>query len=361
MSLYRAEALGQLLMIGLAEEHWTSASERLLRLFNPGGVFLSARHLRTRESTGEFLRKLALALPDPPLLALEEEGDAVDSLQTIFPPLPPPRAAAQKGVSPTARLGELIGAGLKLLGFNTAFAPLLDLLTLSTGEDLGTRAFSADADEVARCGEAFVRGLKRHKILPCGKYFPGLAGAQIRGPSELPLIGKTMAELWREDLVPYRQLLPQLPLVMVGHGAYKAYDFDFPRPAALSENVVEGLLRVKLDYRGVAVACNLDTEALRRTVDLSEAAVRSVGAGCDLLQVGCREKSVEEALAGLKNGIDSGRLPIPRVEQALARLHAAKKGLTPPSGKFSYSACLRLARQFEEFSKECRPVEQKIA
>ncbi len=361
MNLSRADALGQLLMAELADDHWTSTLERFLRLVNPGGILLSARHLRTRESTAELLRKIALALPVPPFLALEEEGGAIDPLQALFPPLPSPRAAARKGVSAAARLGELAGAGLKLLGFNTNLAPLLDVPTPSPEARDITRAFSTDAREVARCGEAFSRGLERHKVLPCAKFFPGLDGSKTRGDSELPLVGKTMAELWHEDLIPYRQLLPRLPLVIVGHGAYKAYDFDYSRPAVLSENIVEGLLRVKLAYRGVAVADDLDTEGIRRMVEVGEAAVRSVRAGCDLLLVGCGLKSIEKTLAGLKKGVDSGKLQTRRVEQALARLRWVKKSLAPPSGKISKSACHQLTRQLEDFSKECRPLEQKIA
>ncbi len=366
MSVSRAEPLGQLLMIGLGEDRWTS-EERFLRRLCPGGILLSARHLRRREFAPEFLRKLWLALPVPPFLALEEEGGAVDPLEAFLPPLPAPYVAAQKGVSATRRLGELAGAGLRLLGFNTNLAPLLDLSTFSSKNSLSARAFSSDPHEVARCGEAFVRGLEQHRVVACAKYFPG-GGSAIRGRGKPPVIEKTMAALWREDLIPYRTLLPRLPLVLVSHGAYKAFDYDLARPASLSENVVEGLLRLKLAYRGVAVADDLDTDGTRRTADLSrpgrglgEAAVRSVKAGCDLLLLGGGEESAEQALAALNKGIETGTLSTRRTEQALARLHFAKKGLVPPSGKVSHRALLELARQFEDFSERCRSLEQKIA
>ncbi len=354
------KSLGQMLMIRLGEERATAATARLLRIVNPGGILFSRRHLRTPQSAHELLRKIASALPVPPLLALEEEGGTVDPLGVIFPPLPAPRAVAQKGAAAVERLGELAGAGLKLLGFNANLAPVLDLSTPFSDPGLGARAFSADAHEVARCGKAFVRGLGRRKVLACAKHFPGLGSLRMVARSGLPLSGKTMAGMWREDLVPYRELLHQLPLVMVGRGAYKAYDFELPRPALFSENVGEGLLRVKLAYRGVAVAEDLDEEARRSSVELGEAAVRSVNAGCDLLLVG-GEKSLEQAFAGLKRGVESGKISSERLEQALERIRFAKKGLARPSGRVTASACLELTRQFEDFSRGCRPLEQKIA
>src|SRR5437667_42826 len=187
MSVSRTEALGQLLMVGLSEERWTSTLERHLLSIKPGGILFSPRQLRKPDSTAELLKNAARTLPAACFLALEEAG----------------------------------------------------------------------------------------------------------GPGP-PLVGKSMTELWREDLVPYRELLQQLPLVTVGHGAYKAYDFDVPQPAALSENVVEGLLRIKVCFSRVAVADDLDTPEISHSVDIGEAAVPSVNAGCDLLLTGVREKSAEE-------------------------------------------------------------------
>lgn len=353
------ETLGRLLMVVLGEERSNSASERFLRQICPGGILLSSRQMRTPESTAEFLRRLWLALPVPPFLALEEEGGSLDPLRTFFPPLPSPQAVSQKGDSAVRRFGELIGEGMRLVGFNTNLAPRLDLAAPGSKHDPGARAFSADPRQVARSGDVFVQGLLRHRMLTCAKYFPG--GADARSSNEPVVIGKAMAALWREDLIPYRALLPQLPMVVVGHGAYKSFDYDLPRSASLSENVAEGLLRVKLGYRGVAVADDLDANPICRRADLGEVAVRAVSAGCDLLLVGGAEECAEQVLAGLKRGFELGRLPARRVEQALARLRRTEKGLAIPSGKVSARAFLRLARQFEDFSAECRPVEQKIA
>ncbi len=359
MSAKGGNPIGQFLLLEIEEDRWTASLERRLRALRPGGILLSARSLQAPEATAALLAKIVAALRQPPILAIEEEGETVDPLRAVLPPLPSPRAAAGKGLKAVARMGELTGAALRLLGFNTVLAPLLDVAPPGSEDP---RAFSSEPQVVADCGKAYLDGIDRHRIFTCARSFPGLGSAKVDRQSSMPLVGKTMAELWREDLVPYRALHSRLPLVMVGHGAYKAYDFDLPRPAALSSSVIEGLLRVKLGYRGVTVADDLASEVIRRTTDPQESAVKSLVAGCDLLRVsGSQEKIAAVILDGLKRNLEAGKVPAARVEQALARLRAIRKHLAPPRARFPHREFDRLAREFEEFANEFRSRGEKIA
>jgi beta-N-acetylhexosaminidase len=321
---------------------------------NPGGVVIDAPLTDGAESTREFLIKLARAVPAVPFLAIEEEGGgAMDPLRAFFPPLPAPRTAAKKGPTAVCRLGELVGAALQLLGFNADLAPVLDLASPAAGSISETRAFSSDPLQVAKGGAALLDGLERHNLLACGRHFPGLETALYSGALERPVVSKSMAELWREDLVPYRALLPRLPLVLLSTAAYKAYDFDFLQAAGLSPKVVEGLLRVKLGYHGVAIACGLEREAVRGTLALEEAAVQAVRAECDMLILEGTE-AAERVHGALSAARDSGKLPSSRLEQALKRIQLAKKGLKPPRGRLSRRSLDRLVREFTNFSSDFR-------
>jgi beta-N-acetylhexosaminidase len=362
MSVLGGEALGQLLMIGLEDDHWTSRLERLVRRFRPGGIVLSARNLCTPESTAQMLAKIARALGAAPFLVLAEEGGSVDPLRVFFPSLPSPRAAARGGHMAVRRLGDLVGSGLGLLGFNTDLAPVLDLSIGPAGPGRDTQIFSTDPQHVTRCGRAFLEALRRHKVIGCGKHFPGFGAARPVGDNRLPVVDKTMAELWRRDLVPFRELLPELALVMVSNAVYKAYDFDVQRPASLSSSVLESLLRIKMNYRGLVLA-NL-CEARVRGGGEGWAASRSlnafadaVKAGCDMVMVGRQARIIALTLEGLGKALDSRTLPASRVEQTLRRIRSAKRLFTPPTGKISRKVLEQLAQQFERFSKECREPE----
>jgi beta-N-acetylhexosaminidase len=339
---------GELLMLRLVAPCGSSSLEQQLRSLEPGGILLAGPLPRSPETLYELLGGISRSLPAPPILALEAEGGA-GPLGALLPPLPSPRVLAQKGAGFCRQAGELIGEALKLLGFNTYFALTLDLASGFAEEALGARTFSADPRVVAECGAFFVEGLSRHKILACAKHFPGLASVPPAPSGELPISGRSMAELWRSDLVPYRELLPRLPLVLMSAAAYKAYDFDYPRSAVLSAQVVEGLLRAKLGYRGVVVAPQLESQPVRGALDMSRAAVQSLYSGCDMLLV---EK--EESWWVMRRGIEEvfafGKLARERLEQSVGRIRAAKKGWAPPKGPFSKTAWEGLARRFEEFN-----------
>jgi beta-N-acetylhexosaminidase len=256
------------------------------------------------------------------------------------------------------RSGELIGTALKLLGFNLNFAPRLDLANPKVRPALYAQTFGAEPKEVARCGKAFIEGLRKHKILACGKHFPG-RGTPEYDENGLPMVGKTMVELWREDLWPFRELLPHLPFIEVSNVSYKAYDFDAPRPAAMSGKVVNDLLRVKLRHRGLAVADLLELleETSHHTGPEEAAAMDTIAftlstkAGCDLQVVKWGERLADYVLREMRKELEAGSLSQGRVAEALGRSRTAKKGLRRPSGKLSVRSFDRLAREFEEFNQ----------
>jgi beta-N-acetylhexosaminidase len=137
----------------------------------------------------------------------------------------------------------------------------------------------------------------------------------------------------------------------VSTAAYKAYDFDLLQSAGLSPKVVEGLLRVKLGYNGVAVAGGMEREAVRGTLALEEAAVQALRAGCDMLLLEEAE-AAERVHKALSAARESGELPTPRLEQALKRIQLAKQGLKPPHGPLSRRSLARVVKEFTDFSSD---------
>jgi len=373
MSASRADDLGQLLFIGLEEDRWSSALEKRLQAIQPGGVLLTQRNLRTPETTRELLAKIARALNAPPFLAIEEEGGAVDPLRAFFPPLPSPHIAAVNGLQMVERLGSLIGEALAFLGFNVDLAPRLNMANPLVKPSLESQSFSSDPRIVAQCGEAFVSGLRKHKVTACGKPFPGLSAAEYSGGSPIPIVGKPMAELWREDLTPFRQLLPRLGAVTVSNAAYKAYDLDSPIPASCSASVLNGLLRVKLGYPGVAIAdhfasileaargiSGVPSEEFGMLLVPMKTYATSLMAGCDMQVSRWGRKSPEIALQALGHALDVGDLTNQRVDEALKRIQRAKRSFRSPAVKFFIRAFDRLCREFEEFGKDCKYAEREI-
>lgn len=355
MSVSGPSVLGQLLIVKLEESRWSAALERMLGRYRPVGVFLA--RLQTPESAADLAARITRALDAPPLLWLEEQGGSTGSLGVFLPSLPSRFALAERGASAGERLGELIGAAMALIGFNTNCAPTLDLASRDQrGNRTTTLTFGPDPQQVARAAGAFVRGLTKQRILACAKYFPGASSAGgRRPPAEHGVVGKPMTRLWHEDLVPYRELLAGLPLVMVSNAAYKAYDFDILRPAAESTSILQGLLRLKLRYTGLAVADLTSTPESGYALELANRVVRSIAAGCDLAIVPEDEKGLAATQAALESASQSGKFRAGRIDETFRRLRSARKLIARPMGRISKVGIERLTREFEEFGRSIDP------
>ncbi|HXJ92297.1 MAG TPA: glycoside hydrolase family 3 N-terminal domain-containing protein [Terriglobia bacterium] len=337
--------LGQLLLLEVAKAQWSPAFERLLERHAPAGLFFRA--FTTIPATCETARKSAQAIGSLPFLAVQEEG-AGALCGLLATPLQSERVGGL-GEEATEALGDLVGRAMRIIGLNLNLAPTVDLPgNPSASKDTPSVGVQID---VTRRAEAFLRGLSRQGVLPCAGHFPGLSIGATERPQSSPVVARSMATLWREDLVPYRALGSRLPAVQISHAVYKAYDYEFPRPASLSSHVVEGLLRLKLGFGGVALA---DVSAAARSagLGLEEAALRALDAGCDLLAVPAEEKSLTAVLGALERASEFGKLARDRVQQALARVQNAKRGLTPPPKEPSERAVSRLTHDFEKFGKQ---------
>ena len=347
------EHLGQHLILGFETDRYDRSLQALLETYQPGGLLLFARNLRTGEQTAELLRQISTHLPYRPFLALDQEGGSVDRLKGILSPLPSAERVLRTGKRSLAyRLGEVIGEGLRRLGFNLNFAPVLDLAHPVSRSVLGSRTFGEDGETVTKFANAFLEGLSRHQVLSCGKHFPGLGGANADTHFHLPVVDKPMKKLWQEDLIPYCRLSANLPLIMVSHACYKAYDFQSPLPACLSPAVVDGLLRRKLGYSGLVVTDDMNMGAITRKFSRQEAALRALEAGCDMLVVGRHEGSLREIVSALESAVKQGRLSRERLQESREKIARLQRNLPLPPSTFNVRAFEKLNRKFVKLSEE---------
>ncbi|HMD99174.1 MAG TPA: glycoside hydrolase family 3 N-terminal domain-containing protein [Terriglobia bacterium] len=344
-----SDQIGQLLAVRWEETRWGGVLERLLKRYQPAGVLLPLRRGDSVESMAAMLGCITGALSVPPFLWL----DAERTIDRLSEPLPSPRAAAQAGPSAVERLADLIGQGLQLLGFNSYGGPTLDLVAPGIEGPFTDRAFSGNPETTAQCAATFLQQLDRHHILACPGSFPGLADSTGLRPDQPIVVDKPMATLWRDDLRPYREALSRLRMIRISFASYKAFDYEPPKPAPLSERVLEGLLRVRLGYRGAAVATLYTSGLGGQRLTPGQAAVRSINSGCDLLIVN-GDTELAQAFSALEAGVKSGALSDDRVEQALSRVSRAKEGLALPTGKLSASEWDPFVNACEQFSSELR-------
>jgi len=275
-------------------------------------------------------RELHVAAPDgtPALIAIDQEGGTVARVRapaTLWPPMMAhDRLAPPDDVATAEQVGLAIGQELRALGLDIDFAPVLDVHTNPANPIIGERAFGTTAETVTRRALAFARGLDAAGVLSCGKHFPGHGDTDTDSHLALPRIDHDWARLEAVELAPFRAAAAaQLPMVMTAHVVFGA--LDATRPATLSPQVITGLLRDQLGYRGVIVSDDLDMKAIAATLGADVAAVGAIRAGCDVVLLCCDETNQQLAEEGLIKAAEGDSELRRRLGESAGRVRAMKR------------------------------------
>jgi beta-N-acetylhexosaminidase len=288
--------VGQLLLVGLAGTELDATERAWLRLIRPAGTVLFRRNIEAAAQVHALLESVETLIGDGPLFhAVDVEGGLVDRLRDLIAPMPAPAAvAATRNKRLYREHGYLIGAEVRLLGFNLAFAPVLDLRTAASAEVMRTRVVSEDAKAVIAYAEAFLTGLSKAGALGCGKHFPGLGGGALDSHHATPAIDRTWKQLWEEDMLPFRKLHRALPFIMVSHASYP-HAYSKPDalaiPASISPFWVDRTLKHKLGFRGLVVSDDMEMGGILHHAPMEEAAIAAIAAGMHLIEI-CKDPAL---------------------------------------------------------------------
>ena len=101
---------------------------------------------------------------------------------------------------------------------------------------------------------------------------------------------------------------------------------DDERPSTLSKRVVTDILREELGFRGVILSDDLEMKAIAGQYAVPSAAVMAIEAGCDGVLICSADHDTQAAsLEALVHAVEEGRIPLTRIDDALARQQRAKE------------------------------------
>jgi beta-N-acetylhexosaminidase len=347
--------IGQLLIIGFDGTEMSPGLASLLTRVQPAGVILFARNITGGEQTNNLLKDCQSCVSTPLFTAVDMEGGRVDRFRNVTGPSP---SAADVFATGDRKLflkhGKVIGESCRALGFNTDFAPVVDLAFAPSRTVMSSRAVSADPKQAVLYAREFLKGLRTANVVGSGKHFPGLGEGNLDTHHDLPSIEKSWKKLWAEDLVPYRTLRRELPIVLIGHANYPAITHD-QGPASLSKKWITEVLRKKIGYRGLVVSDDLEMGGVLRAAPIEQAAVEHIRAGGDLCLICHIEEYVTRSYEALIEEAESNHRFAQRVTKSAARVLAFKK--RSPALKRRPSAPTpakleKLSRQVWEFSEQ---------
>lgn len=298
----------------LTAAQWDLA-ESVVRENHLGGVVL----LSAPADVGPAVARLKGANPRGVLVSVDEEGGTVQRLRGLgVLPSAAQMAASHSPAQARAIIAEHAKA-IAAAGIDVVLGPVVDVKPVDAEGPLGTRTFSDDPSVVAAFGRAYVEGWRDGGIVPVLKHFPGHGAASAdshTGVARTP----PLAVLVQRDLLPYWDLAPLEPAVMVGHLTVPGLTTRDSLPASLDPDAINGLLRSRPGYSDALVLTDaLEMGAVRAVAPLGEAAVLALIAGADVvLFSGISE--VDRVLDSIEAAARQGRISEAVVDVAAARV-----------------------------------------
>lgn len=286
-----------------------TAIREMFEKYPVGGIVQFAADLYSPEQITAYNEILQKAAKIPLFLGIDEEGGTVARLanHSAFD-LPKYKSAGAVGASGNPQdaleMGEVIGGYLQEYGFNMDFAPVADVNTNPYNPVIGNRAFSSDCNVADQMAKAMAQGLEEQGIVPVFKHFPGHGDTAQDSHDEVAYSGKTLHELQSCEFIPFSGLTEN-QCVMVGHIALPEVTGDMT-PATLSPEIVTGLLREQLGFRGLIFTDSMVMEAITDNYTGAEASLLALEAGC---QVILQPEDFPSAFAGVQEAVESGAFP----------------------------------------------------
>jgi beta-N-acetylhexosaminidase len=323
-------AIGELLFTGFKGPELPQSTAAFLKEEAIGGIILFGQNYEGTGQVAELINQAqdARAEPLPLWVSVDHEGGRVQRFKKPFTKIPEAADIAAKD-SPTLafEIARLIGRELRAVGINLDFAPVADINTNPANPVIGRRSFGSDADTVSRFVTSFVRGLLLEGVQPCLKHFPGHGDTHVDSHYALPAIDTDLETMRAREWRPFTKAMRSgCNFTMSAHIVCRKIDPSVP--ATLSHQVMTELLRGELRYTGVIVSDDMEMKAIADHFGATEAPVRAINAGCDLV-IYRSEEAARVGFEGLVKGLESGALSAERVLESVNRLRNLKREVLP--------------------------------
>jgi beta-N-acetylhexosaminidase len=225
---------------------------------------------------------------------------------------------------------------LAALGINQNYAPVADVNVNPLNPVIGVRSFGESPDLVSQMTAAAVRGTQRAGVSATLKHFPGHGDTVTDSHSGVPWIFHTRAQWEETDAPPFRAgIAAGADMVMTAHVIMPELQSDCDidtqegcDPATLDPEILTGLLREELGYRGVVVTDALNMAGVREKYGDERIPVLALKAGVDMpmmVDTTTDTVSLEVAYNAVLDAVRSGELTEERIDESVHRVLELKR------------------------------------
>ena len=346
------EKIGQMLMLEF--RYWEDENGELKEVtelnediknaiikYKVGGIILFAENVHDTEQTTKLTHNIQKAAIenglDPLLISIDQEGGIVVRLGTGTS-LPGNMAlGATKDKKLAYEYGKIIADEIKALGINVNLAPVMDTNNNPNNPVIGLRSISSDPKLVGELGSEVVKGIQDQGVSAAIKHFPGHGDTETDSHLGLPVVDKTYEEVEKLELVPFKKAADDgVDMIMTAHISYPKLEKDTAIskkdgsvvgiPATLSDDIITGIIREKMNYDGIVITDAMKMQAIADHFGEEDAVVMAIKAGVDiplmpaLLQKNADLEKLDNIVGRIKNELDLGNITEKQIDNSVYRI-----------------------------------------
>ncbi len=325
--------IGQMLMVGFGDTQ-IKANDPLIAEIEKGkvgGIILFEKNIDPTNSY-QNLKNLTFTLQKsatvPLFIAIDQEGGRVNRLKTKYG-FPKSVTAEYLGKldneDTTYYYAQTTAATLAGLGFNTNFAPVLDLASNPDNPIIAKigRSYSANPQRLVKHAAITIKEHTRLHVITVGKHFPGHGSSKADTHKGMADVTNT----WKEnELEPYKILIDSglLKGVMSAHIVNKNLD-SLGLPGTLSDTILESILRQRLGYDGVVFSDDMQMQAITKHYGIEKALTLGINAGLDVVIysnniAASKDRSFDYLHSLIKQLVLDGKIKQARINQSYKRI-----------------------------------------
>lgn len=332
-NLSQDEKLGQLFIVALYTnkgEDYINQVRNIVTNDKIGGLILMQDDAATEINlVNEFQQKSKVPL----MIGMDAEWGLFQRIATAhkFPWAMTLGAIQDKNL--IYQMSAKIAEDCHRMGVNWDFAPVVDVNTNPNNPIIGNRSFGSEVDNVISSALSYSNGLQDNNILAAIKHFPGHGDTSTDSHLDLPVVPHNMERLNSTELAPFKALMNKgIGGVMVAHLYVPSLESGKGIPASVSKNIITGLLKDKLGYKGLIITDALNMGAVANKYKPGELDAMAFKAGNDIMLF---SQGVSEGKKLIQKAIDTKEIPQSRVEESVKKILLTKYflGLTQYSPK----------------------------
>jgi beta-glucosidase-like glycosyl hydrolase/CubicO group peptidase (beta-lactamase class C family) len=215
-------------------------------------------------------------------------------------------------------VGRIIAIEGRAIGIHQNYAPTVDVNNNYRNPIINIRSFGETPEIVSKFSIPFIKGLQENGMIATAKHFPGHGDTDIDSHLDLPVINHSKARIDSIELPPFKDAINfGVKSIMVAHISFPQLDTAKNLPATLSYNIITGLLKKELGFKGLIVTDAMTMRGVTKLYSNALASVLAVKAGNDIILM---PPNVDEAIDAIVKAVKRGEISEERINESVKKI-----------------------------------------